>query len=222
MSDAAPLAEVLLGVLGSSPRPVTDDERSRVTSRCAPLAFEHLKPCFASIERDPIHPAAGYLCVDGVDGQPLLVRAAPASSPSSGLFPKSILIGRTHLRQFEVVINAIPFGPEDAERIEVFCDRVNRAFRPKPPGSKPVIVVHAASPAQTLPLVFEALRRRLKATGRAYPAFPEASAELVAWAAIRSGWREGYALEAFESVAATVEVAEGMTAEAIFDIIASA
>ncbi len=210
MSDAAALSEVLLDVLKANPKPVSDDERSRIASRCAPLKFEHLQPLYASIERDPIHPAACYICADGVDSQPVLLRVAPATSPSSGLFPKSILIGRTHLRQFEVVVNAIPFGPDDSDRVEVFAQQVNKAFRPRAAGSKPVTVVRTSAPIAALPLVFEAARRRLKAGGRVTLGFAEAPEHVIEWAAIRAGWREGYAFPPFESVANTIDVEEGM------------
>jgi hypothetical protein len=215
MSDAARFAEVLLGVLGAVPKPVTEEERTRIASRCAPLSLEHLTPYFPSIERDPIHPAAAYVCADGVDSQPLLLRAAPASSPSSGLFPKSILIGRTHLSKFEVVINAIPFGPGDDERIAVFSQKVNKVFRPRSSGSKPVIVIRSDAPAQTLPAVFDAFRRRLKATGRSQLAFAGIPESVISWAAIRAGWREGYSLDTFESAAATIDVTPDMSSEDI-------
>ncbi len=202
MSDAAPLAEVLLDVLGSQPRPVTDDQRGRAASRSAGLTLGVLRPYFASLERDPVHPAACYLCVDGVDDQPLLLRAAPATSPSSGLFPKAILIGRAHLKKFEVVLNAIPFGPRDFDRIAVFSEQVNRNFQPRRSGSRPVVLVKSPAPAEVFPKAFEAFRRVLKATGLNQAAFgigegqdPEEFYFATVWAAIRSGWREGYAMQ---------------------------
>jgi len=120
---------VLLAPLVMDQRVFTDDVRKRIASRAGALRFDALKPYYGSLERDPVHPDACYICVDGVDGAPLLLRFAPASTPSSGLFPKSILIGRTFIGPREVVINAIPFGPSDEERIRVFASEVNRVYR---------------------------------------------------------------------------------------------
>lgn len=202
MSDAAPLAEIVLEVLGSQARPVTDEQRARGASRAASLSFAAMRPYLASLERDPVHPAACYLCVDGVDAQPLLLRAAPAASPSSGLFPKAILIGRTHLKKFEVVLNAVPFGPADHDRIAVFSEQVNPAFQPRRAGSRPVILVRSDDPAGTFPAAFEAFRGLLKTTGLNQAAFaisegqdPDAFYFTAVWSAIRTGWREGYALQ---------------------------
>ncbi|HXJ38072.1 MAG TPA: hypothetical protein VNH18_02270, partial [Bryobacteraceae bacterium] len=76
-------------------------------------------------------------CVDGVDDQPLLLRCAPATTPSSGIFPKAILIGRTYVTPpdgsraatTEMVLNAIPFGETDGAAIRAFADKINMAYR---------------------------------------------------------------------------------------------
>ena len=151
LGDAAALAAILLDVTGAHGKQITDDQRNRAASRASALNFEHLRPLFPSLERDPVHPAACYVCVDGVDDQPLLLRAAPATTPSSGLFPKAILIGRTHIGSREVVLNAIPFGPGDRERIAAFSEEVNKAFQPRLAGSRPVSVVRSTTPARTFP-----------------------------------------------------------------------
>jgi len=171
-----------------------------------------MRPCFASIERDPVHPVACYLCVDGVDDQPLLLRVAPSASPSSGLFPKAILIGRTHLKKFEVVLNAVPFGPADCDRIAVFSEKVNPVFQPRRAGARPVILVRSADPAGTFAAAFDAFRRLLKSTGQNQAAFgisdgqdPEKFYFAVVWSAIRAGWREGYALQGPAKVRRTYE-----------------
>jgi hypothetical protein len=71
--------------------------------------FECMTPLMASLERDPVHFSAWYVCVDGVEKQPLLLRAVSATTPSSGLFPKAFLIGRTFAGTNQVVLNAVPF-----------------------------------------------------------------------------------------------------------------
>ncbi len=202
LGDAASLASILLD-LPVTPKPVTDDLRNRAAARAASLNFDAMVPVYASLERDPVHPSAYYICVDGVDGQRLLLRAAPATSPSSGLFPKAILIGRTFLGRHEAVLNAIPFSPHDGERIRTFSEQVNRQFLPKPFGSRPVVVVRSEAPHEQFPSVFEAFRRQWKANGQNMACFglsegqdPESFYLATVWAAIRSGWREGYTLTA--------------------------
>ena len=144
----------------------------------------------------------GAVGVDGVDDRPLMLRVAPSTTPSSGLFPRAILIGRTHLGPREVVINAVPFGPKDYDRIQVFAEKVNRAFLPKPAGMRPVARVWSDRPAQTFPAAFDTFRKLLKSIGQNRAAFAMAAGQdaeefyfAAVWAAIRSGWREGYALQ---------------------------
>ena len=202
LGDAAALAAILLD-LPVTPKPVADDLRNRVAGRAANSKFDAMVPAYASLERDPVHPAAYYICVDGVDGQPLLLRAAPASTPSSGLFPKAILIGRTFIGRHEAVLNVVPFGPGDGDRIRTFSEQINKSFLPKPFGSKPVTVVRSTDPGAQFPFAFEAFRKLWKASGQNSAAFglsdgqdPEALYLATVWAAIRAGWREGYALTA--------------------------
>jgi hypothetical protein len=202
LGDAAQLAEVLLDICGAQPKPVTEEQRNRAVARLAGASFGQMRPLISSLERDPVHPAACYVCVDGIENQPLLLRAAPATTPSSGLFPKAILIGRTHTRKQEVVLNAIPFGPNDYERIAGFSEQVNKAFLPRHAGSRAVIVVRSEAPGQTFPLVFAVFRRIFKDTGVNRTAFGISEGQdpaefyfATVWSAIRAGWREGYALQ---------------------------
>jgi hypothetical protein len=208
LGDAARLAAVLLEVCGSQPKPVTDDQRNRAAARLAGATFSGMRPYIASLERDPVHPAACYVCVDGVDDQPLLLRVAPATTPSSGLFPKAILIGRTHMGNGEVVLNAIPFGPTDHERIAAFAEHVNKAYQPRPSGSRPVVIVRSERPAEQFPFAFTTFRRLLKSTGQNQAAFgltdgqdPAEFCFATIWSAVRAGWREGYALQGPASLA---------------------
>lgn len=117
LGDAVTVAGLLLDLPVVS-RPITDEQRSRLAARAKGLAFTALKPYWPTLERDPIHPSAYYLKVDGIDDQALLLRIAPANTPSSGLFPKAILIGRTYVtppagsraQTTEMVLNAIPYA----------------------------------------------------------------------------------------------------------------
>lgn len=120
LGDVVTVAGLLLDLPLQS-KPITDDQRARLAARAKGLEFSALKPHWLTLERDPIHSSAYYLKVDGIDDQPLLLRVAPANTPSSGLFPKAILIGRTFVtppagsraQTTEMVLNAIPYA--DAE-----------------------------------------------------------------------------------------------------------
>ena len=204
LGDAAALAGILVNQPASALRATLSDEiRSRLAARASAVRFEAMTPLMASLERDPVHPSAWYVCVDGVEKQPLLLRVAPASTPSSGVFPKAMLIGRTFVGPQEVVLNAVPFGADDHERILAFSEQVNSAFQPRRLGSRPVIRVSSEVPAETFPVAFEALRKLLRAPGQNAAAFRLADGQdatsfyfATIWAAIRSGWREGYTLHA--------------------------
>ena len=184
-SEAGALARLLYE---HGTRKLTDDLRNRLGVRASALKLETIRPYFGSLERDPIHPEAFYLAVDGINGQPLLMRFAPSSTPSSGLFPKAILIGRLRVGSQETVINAVPFGPGDRERIRTFAGQVNPALLPKPQGSKPTLSV----PVQ--PGVFEHFRTISKPLGLNV-ACVSGDMETALWEAARSGWRDGYSAE---------------------------
>jgi hypothetical protein len=202
LGDAAALADILIDRPASALRkPLTDEIRSRLAARVRSANFECMTPLMPSLERDPVHPSAWYVCVDGVEKQPLLLRVAPATTPSSGLFPKAILIGRTFAGTQEVVLNAVSFGAEDHDRILAFSEHVNTAFQPKPFGSHPVIRVSGKVPAEAFPAAFEAFPGLLRSSGLSRAAFglmegQDATSFYFAtvWAAIRAGWREGYTL----------------------------
>lgn len=187
--EAAQLAVLIFEQSGD--KPITPDIRNRIISRAVLLKLDTIVPYFASLERDPIHPSAIYLAVDGIDGQPLLLRLAPNATPSSGLFPKSILIGRVPGPSgMELVVNAVPFSHRNAEPIRTFSTKVNQAFLPRPAGIRSAILVESAHPETVYPAAFEAFRailteRNLNMAGFTDP--PTAT-----WAAIRAGWREGF------------------------------
>jgi hypothetical protein len=99
------------------------------------------------------------------------------------------------------VLNAIPFGPADGDRIRTFSEEVNRAFLPKPFGSRPVWAVHGDLSGAAFAAAFDGFRKHWKSSGQNLAAFaleegqdPEAFYLATVWAAIRAGWREGYTL----------------------------
>ena len=185
--EAAAIANLVIEL--ALAKPLTDEVRARITARAAPLKLSATKPYFASLERDPIHSSALYLAIDGINDAPLLLRIAPAATPSSGVFPKSILIGRVPgPAGQELVINAVPFGPEDAEAIKTFAEKVNRAFLPRsvPAKEKPVTGLPAVE-------AFEEFRQTLKIRGLNQAVYDDFTTGI--WAAIRTGWREGWTLQ---------------------------
>jgi len=116
LADVVTVAGLLLDLPVVS-KPITNDQRGRLAARAKGLEFGELTPNWPTLERDPIHPSAYYLRVGGINDQQLLLRCAPATTPSSGLFPKAILIGRTYVtppegsraQTTEMVLNAIPW-----------------------------------------------------------------------------------------------------------------
>ena len=184
-SEAADLANLLLEQAGD--RPLTDDVRQRIAYRSKILQLSNMLPQFGSIERDPIHPAALYIAIDAIDRAPMLLRIANFSTPSSGLFPKSILIGRVRgPKGSELVINAIPFGPSDHAAIKTFSTDINPAFQPRPAGNRSALIVETEMPEPA----FEVFRAILKERNMNVAGI--ADANFGSWGAIRTGWREGW------------------------------
>jgi hypothetical protein len=195
--EAAQLAVLIFQQAGD--KPLTQDIRNRIVSRSILLKLDTIRPYFQSLERDPIHPSAIYLAVDGIDAQPLLLRLAPNATPASGLFPKSILIGRVPgPGGLELVVNAVPFSHLNGEQIRTFATQVNRAFQPKPASSRSAILVESKSPETVYPAAFGAFRDILNERNLNMAGFTDADTAM--WAAIRVGWREGFITNAQETV----------------------
>src|SRR5947208_4132405 len=225
-SDAASLAELIFA--HAEGKALTDDMRNRLAGRAAGLQLATIKPYFGSLAQDPVHPSSYYLAVDGRDSQPLLLHIALASAPTSGVFPRALLIGRMRAAGREIVVNSIPFSSKDWETVSLFAQQVDRAFLPRPQGASPAIAVGNRHPEISLPAAFEAFRNILKISGVNMASTVQLSAtremstdDAIAardgenptaaghtrvsirhlyhaglWAAIRSGWREGYNAEA--------------------------
>ena len=198
-AETGTLAELMLDQLDRGP--LTDDARNRVAARAGSLRLSSFKIFPGSIVKDPIHPSTYYVAVEP-HGKPLLLRIALASSPSSGLFPHALLIGRIRtVSGREVVVNAIPFSCADHNSIATFAERVDTAFMPRPQGGLAALAVQTANPGQTLPAAFEAFRIVLQRCGvnmagvQAVGGFEDFYFTAV-WAAIRAGWRDGYTVGA--------------------------
>ena len=139
-SEAASVAELIYQ---------TNGDAKRFAARLGALAMPSLRVYPGTLQADPIHPASYFVAVDGLAHErvtPLLLRIAPASSPGSGLFPKSLLIGRMRPADMrEVIVNAIPFGPEDEGAIRTYVEKVDKSYAPRVPGAMtgPLRVVEA-------------------------------------------------------------------------------
>ncbi|MEP7364967.1 MAG: tagaturonate epimerase family protein [Acidobacteriota bacterium] len=229
-NEAAALAELIFQA--TEGKPFNEEVRKRLPSRAGATELTTITPHWGSLAQDPIHASTWYMVVDadmGKGPQSLLLRMALASSPASGLFPKSILIGRMRPGGTrEVVVNAIPFSSNDAAAIRTFASEVDRSFLPRPQAALPAIAVGNRHPEVSLPAAFDAFGRILKASGVNMASTVQLSAtremtvpeaieardgenptaaghtrvsiphlyEAGLWAAIRSGWREGYNAEA--------------------------
>ena len=192
-ADAGELANLIFD--HAEGKPLTEDTRNRLASRAGALKLETVKPYFGSLERDPVHPSAYYLAVDGtaadgtVTGQ--LLYLALANAPTGSIYRKTLLIGRMRRHNGpECVINTTPFGPQDCANVETFAERINKAFLPQPQGARPTITVEEDFPAAFT--LFRALQRR---TGKNFAAL-SGDYHAGVWAAVRAGWRQGYTLAA--------------------------
>jgi hypothetical protein len=191
--EAAALADLIYQQVEG--RPLSDDVRNRFAARGPSLELKTFTPYPGSLQQDPIHPSTYYIAVDAHGGgarEPLLLRIALDSSPASGLFPGTLLIGRMRTAGGrEIVLNAIPFAPADRDNIGTFAGKVDRAFLPRPKGTQSSISVRGGDPEAA----FRGFRSILKSAGVNLAAF-ECPYYAGIWAAIRAGWREGYSLGA--------------------------
>lgn len=149
---------------------LNDDLRSRLSARLPSLALEAVIPYVGSLAADPIHQGAFYIAVDAANGAngmvPMLLRLAPASSPSSSTFPDAALVGRMRPGGGrEIVVNAIPFGLSDHENIRTYAEAIDKAFLPRPQGSQSAIAVGNRHPWLSLPAAFDAFRSILRSSG---------------------------------------------------------
>src|SRR6266481_3167143 len=161
-SDAASLAELIFA--HAEGKPLTDDMRNRLAGRVAGLQLATIKPYFGALAQDPVHPSSYYLAVDGRASQPLLLHIALASAPTSGVYPRALLIGRMRAAGREIVVNSIPFASTDWENVSQYAQQIDRAFLPRPQGARPAIAVGNRHPEISLPAAFEAFRTILKTT----------------------------------------------------------
>ena len=184
-----------MDALANSGRVLTDDARHRLAGRLKGIDTPTVRPYPLSLEPDPIHPSSYYLAADGLQHgriTPLLLRFGLASSPASGLFPKSILIGRMRpAGGREVVVNAVPFSPTDVEPLRTFTEKVTKSFQPRPQGGQPALIASYDDVATGAESAFEAFREIARDAGQNRASFAcdyltaEPDGFAVQWAAVR-------------------------------------
>jgi hypothetical protein len=181
--EAAELANLIFDL--AEGKSLTDEIRNRIAARAAPLKLQSVTPWFGSLERDPLHHSTYYVMVDVREGPAQLLHMALATAPTSSIFYKALLIGRMRrVRGPEIIINAVPFGPDDTANIDKLA-ALDPAFLPRPHGPRPALVAEASAEA------FEAFRAIWKRS-RKNVASVSGPYHRAVWSAIRTGWREGY------------------------------
>ena len=219
LSDAAALGNLIFEV--AERRPLTSELRTRLAGQAVMLRLASTVPYFGSLERDPVHPSSYYLAVDGSEGQPLLLHIATAHAPTSSLFAKPLLVGRMPRADGpEMVTNCLPFGPADRDAVETFARGAGPQLLPRPAGARPVLALESSHPEVDFPAALEAFHGLVRRGRKIQPVLaggPEVYACAV-WAAIRTGFRDGYTISAtilaeedFERTRAAIGAAAGCT-----------
>lgn len=195
-SDAIALADIIFDA--AERRPFRDDVRGRIGARLSAERFAGLRPYPGSLAQDPVHASAFFIAVDGADASPFLLRVALASAPASALFPNPVLITRSQSRAGrELVISAIPFAQSNSPEIRKFALEVDTAFLPRPHGVMSALTVIPMEPAVQLPAAFHAYRQILRSFGHKVASIDCSAGapvlDAAVWAAVRGGWRDGFA-----------------------------
>ena len=184
--EASQLADLIFQF--AEGRAVDDALRRMLASRAASLAFEGMTVYWGSLAADPVAKSTYFVAVDGK--APVLLQIAHATAPGSALFPHSHLVGRMRTpRGVEIVVNASPFGPTDAERIRTYAEQLDRGVQPGAQGVDTLFIA-AAADADTAFSQFRAVQRKYGLSVAAWTGAVEGGL----WGAIRYGWREGFAL----------------------------
>ena len=187
-SDANELANLVFEL--AERRPLTDEVRNRVAARVAALRLESIRPHMGSLSRDPVHHSTYYVAVDTAsENPPQLLHMALSTAPTSSIFHKPLLVGRMRRPNGpEIVINTIPFGPDDTEALEKYISRIDTGILPRALGARPTLITPPSAAA------FDAFRTFFKRTGRnlAGIEMPAPEFNLGLWTAARAGWRDGY------------------------------
>jgi len=192
-NEAAAIADLLFQQCEG--KPLTEDQRGRFAGRLATIETPSVTVFPGSLAADPVHGSSYFVAGEGGNNGallPLLLRIALASAAATGFYPKSLMIGRVRpVGQREVVISAVPFGPDDHEHVRTFVENIDKSFLPRAHGAQPTHIVRTARPGEDLPAVFESFRQLPKQT---HVAVEVSSYWTAVWAAIRAGRRESYSV----------------------------
>ena len=192
-AEAAQLARLIFAQ--AERRKLDADVRARIAARAGALRLERIRPYFGSLARDPVHHSSYYMAVDGDTGSPQLLHVAPASAPTSSVFPTPLLVGRSHPEGGpEIVVNSVPFSPGDHQNIAKFVSAVDTAFLPKPGKARSEIRAAAPAAFAAFQTIWKTRGKNLAALGLAGDSAPAPFYYAALWGAIRSGWREGYSV----------------------------
>ncbi|MBL8238563.1 MAG: hypothetical protein JNM66_14150 [Bryobacterales bacterium] len=169
-------------------RTVDDALRRMLASRASQLSLEGMRVHWGSLAADPVAKSTYFVAVDGAGS--VLLHIALASAPGSGLFPQSVLVGRMRTpRGLEIVVNAIPFGSGDEDRVLAYALTLDRGVLPGPQGVDSLFLA-AAADADTAFAQYRAVQRKY---GLSVAAWAGPAVEGL-WGAIRHGWRDGFPL----------------------------
>jgi hypothetical protein len=184
--EASALADLIFQF--AEGRRVDEALRRMLASRASQGALGRLRVHWGSLVPDPVAKSTYYVAVDAP--APVLLHVAIATAPGTGLFPGASLVGfmRTPKGQ-EVVVNAIPFGAGDAERIRAYATKLDRAVLPGPQGVETLFLA-ASRDADTAFAQYRGVQRKYGLSVAAWTGDVDEGL----WGAIRHGWRDGYAM----------------------------
>ncbi|HXI42515.1 MAG TPA: tagaturonate epimerase family protein [Bryobacteraceae bacterium] len=199
-THASALAALILDSFAN--QPLTDELRSRLAERAEDLKLDGTNPLFRSLERDPDDPAAFYVAADGPAPQLLHVsrtgvRARPfASSDRESVRWFAEKVNRAFLPRPQHALAAIAVGNRHPE---ISLPAAFQAFRE-------ILAKRGLNLASTVQLSATREMTTDDAIAARDGENPTAAGHTRVsirhlyhaglWAAIRSGWREGYNAEA--------------------------
>jgi hypothetical protein len=202
--EASALATLILDTAGN--QPPTDELRARLAERAAGLTLAHLHPLLPSLERDPDDPSGYYLAADGPaplmlrvrrnDGKPEVAATPFASTDRESIRWFAEKVNRAFLPRPQGALPAIAVGNRHPEISLPGAFEAFRSFFKKTGLNLASTVQLSATREMTTD---EAIAARDGENPTAAGHTRVSIRHLYhagLWAAIRSGWREGYNAEA--------------------------
>jgi tagaturonate epimerase len=199
-THASALAALILD--SAANQPLTDELRARLAKRAADLKLDGVRPLLSSLERDPADPAAYYVAADGPPPQLLHVsRAGVEARPFAASDRESVRwfaekVNRAFLPRPQRALAAIAVGNRHPE---ISLPAAFQAFRE-------ILAKRGLNLASTVQLSATREMTTDDAIAARDGENPTAAGHTRVsirhlyhaglWAAIRTGWREGYNAEA--------------------------